>query len=229
MTARRTLLTGGAAALVVLAAGCNGDPSSGPVATTGTVEVTTTDAATETATETVTDDATTTDAATDTATETVTATDDADAPAEPVPAGATEPVESPATGQVFLTDARIGAHEGFDRVVWEYAGDGTPGWRVGYTDDPRRQGSGHVVDLPGDATLEVLLLGVGYPMDGPAGFEPYEGPQRLASADTTVVTEVEVGGSFEAQQDGFVGVTSERPFRVTLLEDPTRVVLDVAH
>jgi hypothetical protein len=138
-------------------------------------------------------------------------------------------VEAEPTGeQVFLVDARVGSHEGYDRVVWELAGDGTPGYRVGWTDDPRRDGSGEVVDLPGDATLQVVLVGVGIPPDAPAGITPYDGPQTL-SLDSTAVTEVAVGDIFEGYLTGFVGAEAERPFEVVLLSGPTRVVVDVSH
>jgi hypothetical protein len=35
--------------------------------------------------------------------------------------------------------------------------------------------------------------------------------------------------TFEGTSVAFVGTTEETPFRVYLLEDPTRVVLDVVH
>jgi hypothetical protein len=64
-----------------------------------------------------------------------------------------------------LVDVRTGRHDGFDRVVLELAGQGTVGWRVAYTDDPRYQGSGNPVDVEGSAVLHVLLDGLGYPGD----------------------------------------------------------------
>lgn len=147
----------------------------------------------------------------------------------PAPGGTGDVQAEPTGGQVFLVDARLGSHEGYDRVVWELAGDGTPGYRVGWTDDPRRDGSGEAVDLPGNATLQVVLVGVGIPPDAPAGITPYDGPQTLSLASTAVVTEVEVGGIFEGYLTGFVGAEQERPFEVSLLSGPTRVVVDVQH
>jgi hypothetical protein len=164
-------------------------------------------------------------------TETVTADDavDGDAGDEPFPADTSADTADPRGDQVLFTDFRIGRQDGFDRVVWEFAGTGRPGWTVAYTDSPTRQGSGAPVDLPGEATLEVLISNVGIPGDVevPEGTGPYDGPPARAAAGTEVVTEVVVGGAFEGTHDAFVGVSEEVPFRVYLLSDPTRVVLEV--
>ncbi|MGY1782592.1 AMIN-like domain-containing (lipo)protein [Geodermatophilus sp. SYSU D01036] len=149
------------------------------------------------------------------------------APQPPFPADTapdTEEASSDASGNV--TAIRIGRHDGFDRVVFEFGGTGTPGWDVRYTDDPARQGSGEPVDLAGDATLQVAVTGVGYPPD--TGVDEYAGPRRLAARDTEVVTEVYFDGTFEGVTAALVGTESEAPFRVYLLEDPARVVLEVA-
>jgi hypothetical protein len=44
-----------------------------------------------------------------------------------------------------------------------------------------------------------------------------------------VVNEVVWDSAFEGTSVTFVGLTEETPFRVYLLEDPARVVVDVAH
>jgi hypothetical protein len=166
-------------------------------------------------------------------TETMTANDavdgDGDAGDEPFPADTTTDTADPRGDQVLFTDFRIGRQDGFDRVVWEFAGTGRPGWTVAYTDSPTRQGSGAPVDLPGEATLEVLISNVGIPGDVevPEGTTPYDGPPARAAAGTEAVTEVVVGGAFEGTHDAFVGVSEEVPFRVYLLSDPSRVVLEV--
>ena len=141
-----------------------------------------------------------------------------------------ELLEQEGSGTLFLVQARASVQDGFDRVVWEYAGDGTPGWRVGYVDDPRRQGSGDPLDLVGDATLELMVRPVAWvpSADDPVPV-PYPGVRRLVPSGTAAVREVDVELTFEADQQSFVGVRDELPFRVTLLRDPTRVVLDVAH
>jgi hypothetical protein len=127
---------------------------------------------------------------------------------------------------VTVRDLRIGRHDGFDRVVLEVGGTGTPGWDVRYVDEARSQGSGEPVEVAGDALLQVSLTGVGYPAD--TGVTEWSGPEPLAVADTEVVTEVVLDSTFEGTTVVFVGTAARAPFRVYLLEDPVRVVLEVA-
>jgi hypothetical protein len=125
-----------------------------------------------------------------------------------------------------VVDVRVGAHDGYDRIVFELGGEGNAGWRVGYDDDPRGQGSGEPVDVEGGATLAIVVEGVGYPFD--TGVEEYGGPRRFAPGLTSV-REVDMGGVFEGYFDAFAGTREVLPFRVFRLESPQRVVIDVAH
>jgi hypothetical protein len=153
--------------------------------------------------------------------------DDGDEGVAPFPAD-TDPDtgEASADALVSVTDIRIGRHEGFERVVFETDGTGTPGWDVRYVDAAQSQGSGDDIEVDGGAVLHVTITGVGIPAD--TGVEEYSGPDRLAAADTEVVTEVVWDSTFEGTSVAFTGVTEETPFRVYLLEDPARVVLEVA-
>lgn len=137
----------------------------------------------------------------------------------------TSPAERTGNG-LTVVDVRVGAHEGYDRLVLELDGEGTVGWRVAYDDDPRTQGEGAEVQLEGDATLAVVLDGLGYPYD--TGIEEYGGPRRF-SPGLPAVREVQLGGVYEGYYEAFVGVAGEQPFRVFRLTDPQRVVVDVVH
>ncbi len=73
------------------------------------------------------------------------------------------PSTSPASPspELVITEVRVGSHAGYDRIVVELTG-GSPdqvGWRVEYDDEPRTQGKGDEVDLPGSATLRVIVTG----------------------------------------------------------------------
>ena len=138
----------------------------------------------------------------------------------------TDMAEASADARVTVSDIRLGRHDGFDRVVFEVGGTGTPGWEVGYVDQPTSQGSGDPVEVSGNAVLQVTLTGAGYPYD--TGVEEYAGPDPLASGNTEVVTEVVFDATFEGTTVAFVGTRAEAPFRVYLLESPSRVVLEVA-
>lgn len=131
--------------------------------------------------------------------------------------------EGDAAGYV-VTAVRTGVHDGYDRVVYELTGgQGVPGYRVGYVDQAVEDPSGETRTVDGDAILQVWLVGTTYPVDG--------GPQEVA-------TDLRPGGgglvhvvrplTFEAMTQSFVGVAGgPRPFRVLVLADPARVVVDV--
>ncbi|MGO2041863.1 MAG: AMIN-like domain-containing (lipo)protein [Cellulosimicrobium funkei] len=145
----------------------------------------------------------------------------------PFPANTEPDTQDPsADAALTVTDVRVGHHDGFDRVVFELGGTGTPGWRVEYVDQPVDDGKGDVVAVDGDAYLQVMISGSGYPMD--TGVEEYAGPNPVRAGDDGEVEEVLLRGVFEGYTQAFVGVDDEqRPFRVFSLEDPTRVVVDV--
>ncbi|MGY1712047.1 hypothetical protein ACI8AC_21320 [Geodermatophilus sp. SYSU D00758] len=147
---------------------------------------------------------------------------------DPVGPGGTEDVEAPAgAGPVVVTDVRLGAHDGFDRIVVETAGGGTAGYEVGWTDDPRAQGSGAPVDVPGDAALGITLTGVTLPRDAPEGIEPWDGPERLEIAGTEALQALVTDTLYEGRYTLFAGLDERRPFAVARLEDPSRLVVDV--
>jgi hypothetical protein len=135
--------------------------------------------------------------------------------------------DASADARTTVRNIRIGGHDGFDRVVFEVGGTGTPGWDVRYVEQASSQGSGAPIDVAGDAILQVTLTGVGYPYD--TGVDEYAGPDPLAASGTEAVTEVAFDGTFEGTTVAFVGTSGQRPFRVYSLQDPARVVLEVAH
>ena len=120
---------------------------------------------------------------------------------------------------------RVGHHTGFDRVVWQFPGSGRPTYRVHYVDEPTADGSGDAVDVAGDAYLEVMITTVGIPADG----APRPRKASASSIAGTVVAEaLPVYGGFEGYGQAFVGVRDrERPFKVTVLRNPTRLVVDI--
>jgi len=145
----------------------------------------------------------------------------------PFPAD-TRPDTQAASADAFgnVTAIRIGHHDGYDRVVLEYGGRGTPGWDVRYVDQAVTQGSGAVVDLRGSATLQMTITGVGNPPD--TGVQEYSGPRRFSAHGTDIVTEVYFDGTFEGTTVVFVGTESATAFRVYQLSNPVRIVLEVA-
>lgn len=218
--ARRPLLAGTAVAALALVAACGGagdEPAGDPTVTAAPEPAPTTTA-------TGTPEPSGTSPAGD-----GTQGDDeqADAAAPPFPADTTPDTADPsADAALTVTDVRVGHHDGYDRVVFQLGGTGTPGWRVEYVDAAVEDPTGETVEVAGDSPLQVVLTGTAYPFD--TGQTEFPLRQPVAAAGTTAVTEAVLLGTFEAQSQAFVGVTGEpRPFRAYLLPDPARVVIDV--
>ena len=120
---------------------------------------------------------------------------------------------------------RVGRHTGYDRVVWQFTGTGRPTYQVRYVDEPVADGSGDVVEVRGDAYLELMITFVGVPASGAP--QPKDA-SASSIAGTVIAQAMPVYGGFEGYGQAFVGVTDrERPFKVTVLTTPTRLVLDV--
>jgi hypothetical protein len=130
-------------------------------------------------------------------------------------------------GTLAVTDVRVGTHDGFDRIVFETDGDGTPGWFVEYA-EATAQGSGEPVEVEGEVTLRVAITMVTLPPDLPDDLEPWDG-ERLDGPAGGIVLEVVEDTIFEGHHTFFVGLDEERPFLVERFDDPDRVVIDVPH
>jgi hypothetical protein len=165
-----------------------------------------------------------------TTTETTVATDPSGTTSSPVLEGAaTDPVVVKGTsGEVsLLTDLRAAAHDGYDRIVFQFR-NGLPGYDVRYVEKPVvADGSGDDVPVAGGA---VLLVRMEPALDADLTQESaprtYTGPQRFTPTTTAVVELVRTGG-FEAVLTWAAGVDEKRPFVVSTLESPARLVIDV--
>jgi hypothetical protein len=127
----------------------------------------------------------------------------------------------------LLTDVRSARQEGFDRVVFEFA-NGVPGYDVGYVERPIvADGSGDEIAVEGAAVLRVRMEpALDADLTKESAPRTYTGPNRF-SPDTAAVVELVGIGGFEAVLTWAVGIDGERPFRVTTLSDPPRLVIDV--
>ncbi len=118
-----------------------------------------------------------------------------------------------------LTQIDWGRHEAFERVTFTLEGDeGTAGWRIRYVDAAIQEGSGHQLEVEGEAIIEVVLTGTA-PPDTSIDFD--------ASFGGDAVVEVIDGGWFEGRHQLFVGTTGLHEFGASQLDDPRRVYLDV--
>lgn len=134
---------------------------------------------------------------------------------------------TPTTDGTYITDVRTAGQSGYDRVVFEFT-DVVPTYTVRYADPPFVDIPGDEVAVAGSSFLEVRLDGTSAVELGTELIVHYDGPDRV-TGDTTAVTEVVDVVDFEATVVWVIGLVSQRPYVVSTLDDPGRLVIDVAH
>jgi hypothetical protein len=125
-----------------------------------------------------------------------------------------------------LVDVRVGEHDGYDRVVFEFD-NGIPEYVLSeaeppYTEDP----SGLPMEVEGEAVLQLVMIGgtrwdseYQATYDGPLSFEPgFEKLVHLVEA-----------GDFEAVSSWYMGLSGDACVRVLALDGPHRLVIDIEH
>ena len=124
------------------------------------------------------------------------------------------------TKALALTGIRAAKHEGFTRVVLEFAGKGTPGvWSAAWTDEAVEQGRGLPIQVEGQAALDLVIDGT--PMT--ATENPYPSGMHTRAGDLDVVSD----GTFEDNTHVVIGAPAARQFQIGFLSDPVRMVIDV--
>jgi len=129
-----------------------------------------------------------------------------------------------APAMLMVESVRIAGHDGFDRIVFDLAGDGAPGWFIDYTSAPKQQGSGNPVEYEGPVALDVNIDGTTYPFE-----LGREDPNIGTVAGSGNITEVISSGTFEGRSQFVVGLKEKLPYSVEVLHDPHRLVIDVRH
>jgi len=123
-----------------------------------------------------------------------------------------------------VTDVRVGTHDGYDRIVFQFRG-GIPEFDIAsatppFTADP----SGQPLTVNGSAFLSITLHGGTKQTD--SGASSYSGPRNFAVDFPTLLTLVE-GGDFEAVSTWYVGLSDMSCLRVSTLTEPDRLVIDL--
>jgi hypothetical protein len=233
MTIRRIAI-----AVLVVATACAGDGDDPDAIAPASTGPSTTEAPPATNPPTTTNPTTTTVATTTTTTSTTSTTSAGTSsgttatPATTAPACGTFSTDSvsvnfPMTlSSLVGADIRTGRHDCFDRVVVELGGTGElPGYRVAYADDPIRLSPSDLeVEIAGDATL---VLSAGSWMTTMEG-DGYDGPHQIVPDGPSAILELRLVENFEGMFAWAIGVDHSRPFRVSTLPDPPRIVVDIA-
>lgn len=140
------------------------------------------------------------------------------------------PIHGDATvARTNITDVRVGTHDGYDRVVFEFS-DGIPEGSLERATPPfTHDASGAPIEVEGSSFLRLILRGGTKQTD--SGASSYDGPVDFDPAMPMLVDLIE-GGDFEAQSTWYFGLTGEACVRVMTLVGEggaSRLVIDVEH
>ncbi|HEX2142216.1 MAG TPA: hypothetical protein VHK28_08110 [Candidatus Limnocylindria bacterium] len=129
-------------------------------------------------------------------------------------------------GLAHLLDVRVGEHEDFDRIVFEFD-EGIPRFTLESAEPPfTEDASGLPLEVEGNQFLSLRLEGG--TKQGEGGEATYDGPTEFEPDFSALVHLVE-GGDFEAQSTWYIGMESDACMRVTSLPAPNRLVIDIQH
>ena len=150
-------------------------------------------------------------------------------PSQPPTVASTSDVSGASTGGTGkLVAVRVGRRDRYDRFVMEFL-DGVPSYTVGYRPLPAHaDGSGNEIPLTGASTFAQVVFTGATGNGWTDGVPTYFGPSTV-TGDTAVITEAKAAGDFEAVLTWVVGLRSEVPFRVSVLDAPPRLVVDFQH
>lgn len=149
-------------------------------------------------------------------------------PTESLPAFACVPSVTVAstTQRAQITDVRVGTHDGYDRVVFEFA-SGLPDAVIeGVLPPLYADPSGLEMDVAGTAFLKMTMHG-GTKVS-PQGGITYTGSTNFAPGFDRLVQLIE-GGDYEAVSTWYLGLNGAGCYRVLTLTGPSRLVIDIEH
>lgn len=130
------------------------------------------------------------------------------------------------SGQALLKDVRMGVHPeqgGWDRIVFEFSGPNLPPATIGYVASASQCGSGAAVTLKGAAILNVRFSQAA--SHDSAGQQTFV--RKQIPGPGTTILEALASCDFEGVVSWAVGIKAQQRFKVTTLQNPTRLVIDV--
>ncbi len=139
--------------------------------------------------------------------------------------GCTFPIHGDGTmPRAQLTDVRVATHDGYDRIVFEFA-NGVPELTISQATPPLlADASGMELNVDGTAFLQILMHGGTKQTD--AGGSSYTGSTDFTPGFDQLVELIE-GGDFEAVNTWYAGLNANGCARAFTLSNPSRIVVDV--
>ncbi|MBO0595588.1 hypothetical protein I2485_06315 [Nesterenkonia sp. E16_7] len=125
-----------------------------------------------------------------------------------------------------LSDLRLGSHEGYERIVFEYALDTDLAHHAQYI-EPGTQGEGFT-EVQDDTVGAMLLIDVLGTTGGPEAEAAAWAEPWTPETDAAMVREIQPGELLGGESQLLISMDQERDFQIQQLQDPVRIVLDIA-
>ncbi|MGJ9373471.1 AMIN-like domain-containing (lipo)protein [Nesterenkonia sp. CF4.4] len=125
-----------------------------------------------------------------------------------------------------LSALRLGSHEGYERIVLEYALDTDIAHQVQYI-EPGSQAEGFT-EVQDDLAEAMLLIDVLGTTGGPDAEAAAWTESWTPETEAAMVREIQPGELLGGESQVLISLDEERDFRVQQLDDPVRIVLDIA-
>ncbi|MGQ0678988.1 MAG: AMIN-like domain-containing (lipo)protein [Actinomycetota bacterium] len=164
-------------------------------------------------------------------------------PSEPVASPLSEncaPVSGGGDTFVLLKDVRVGTHEGYDRITFEFAQPASPPagpapagtlprYQIKRVSEVFQDGSGEPVAVGGADLHQIVFQGAsGVDLSGDTFVLVYTGPKEFKPGFRQLA-EAKNNGDFEATLSWALGLNERRCLRVIELADPLRLAVDIPH
>ena len=143
-------------------------------------------------------------------------------------AGSTDP-KSGAGAFGLLTNVRIGDHDGYTRIVFDFQEPAFPNWEFAYVPGEIEG----MVEPEGGWVEGAAFLVARFQPSGTADLSgsevvmTYDGQRRI-DAGTGSVVQLLIIEDFEANLWWAIGLTGEKPFSVGTMTGPPRIYVDIA-
>ncbi|HEX6347204.1 AMIN-like domain-containing (lipo)protein [Umezawaea sp.] len=125
----------------------------------------------------------------------------------------------------LLTNVRVGAHATYDRIVLDFTGPKPTIPFAQVVPELTYDGSGLPVNLPGTYFYQVVTWPGAAHDDN--GDPTYTGPRKFTTPQLSNVQAFAITGDFEGQLTVGLGYRRATWQSVSVLENPTRVVIDI--